>query len=137
MTTNKENWGYPNTVWFGNGRIRDLAKACKHLNIKKPLLITDKDLVKNEMILNAVESNKKDSVTTAIFSDLKGNPLGSYVKNGVEKFKNGNHDGIIAFGGGGRRTVDKITGFGGGGWRGERDCVQYCSTRSHAGKTWQ
>ena len=57
MTTNKENWGYPNTVWFGNGRIRDLAKACKHLNIKKPLLVTDKDLAKNEMILNAVESN--------------------------------------------------------------------------------
>ena len=83
MTTNKENWGYPNTVWFGNGRIRDLAKACKHLNIKKPLLVTDKDLVKNEMILNAVESNKKDSVTTEIFSDLKGNPLGSHVKNGV------------------------------------------------------
>ena len=22
-----ENWGYPNAVWFGNGRIRDLAKA--------------------------------------------------------------------------------------------------------------
>ena len=107
MTTNKENWGYPNTVWFGNGRIRDLAKACKHLNIKKPLLVTDKDLVKNEMILNAVESNKKDSVTTEIFSDLKGNPLGSHVENGVEKFKNGNHDGIIAFGGGSSLDVGK------------------------------
>ena len=35
MTTNKENWGYPNTVWFGNGRIKDLSIACKHLNIKK------------------------------------------------------------------------------------------------------
>jgi len=32
-----ENWGYPNTVWFGNGRIADLPKACKILNIKKPL----------------------------------------------------------------------------------------------------
>ena len=107
MTTNKENWGYPNTVWFGNGRIKDLAKACKHLNIKRPLLVTDKDLVKNEMILNAVESNKKDSVTTEIFSDLKGNPLGSYVKKGVEKFKKGNHDGIIAFGGGSSLDVGK------------------------------
>ena len=27
-----ENWGYPNTVWFGNGRITDLPKACKILN---------------------------------------------------------------------------------------------------------
>jgi alcohol dehydrogenase class IV len=42
MTTNKENWGYPNTVWFGDGRIKDLSKACEHLNIRKPLLVTDK-----------------------------------------------------------------------------------------------
>ena len=102
-----ENWGYPNAVWFGNGRIRDLAKACKHLNIKKPLLVTDKDLVKSKMILNAVESNKKDSLTTEIFFDLKGNPLGTHVEKGVEKFKNGNHDGIIAFGGGSSLDVGK------------------------------
>ena len=75
MTTNKENWGYPNTVWFGYDRIKDLSKACNHLNIKRPLLVTDKDLAKNKMILSAVESNKKNSVVTEIFSDLKGNHL--------------------------------------------------------------
>jgi len=82
-----ENWGYPNTVWFGNGRIADLPKACKILNVKKPLLVTDKDLAKTNMVLNAIETNKKNSLPTEIFSDLKGNPLGSYVQNGVEKFK--------------------------------------------------
>jgi alcohol dehydrogenase class IV len=71
------------------------------------LLVTDKDLVKNKMILSAVKANKKDSVVTEIFSDLRGNPLGSHVKNGVEKFKNGNHDGIIAFGGGSSLDVGK------------------------------
>ena len=59
------------------------------------------------MILNAVESNKKDSLTTEIFFDLKGNPLGTHVEKGVEKFKNGNHDGIIAFGGGSSLDVGK------------------------------
>ena len=102
-----ENWGYPNTVWFGNGRIADLPKACKILNIKKPLLVTDKDLAKTNMVLNAIEVNKKNSLPTEIFSDLKGNPLGSHVQNGVEKFKNGNHDGIIAFGGGSSLDVGK------------------------------
>ena len=53
------DWGYPNTVWFGNGRIKDLAKACRVLGIKKPLLVTDKDLAKNEMILNAVKPKSK------------------------------------------------------------------------------
>ena len=79
----KENWGYPNTVWFGIGRSNDLSKACKMLNNKKPLLVTDKDLAKKEMVINIIEENKKKNLFIDIFSDLKGNPLGSNVKNGV------------------------------------------------------
>ncbi len=102
-----ENWGYPNTVWFGNGRINDLPKACNTLNIKKPLLVSDKDLAKTNMILSALDTLKKNSFAAEIFSDLKGNPLGSNVKKGVDKFKSGNFDGIIAFGGGSSLDVGK------------------------------
>jgi alcohol dehydrogenase len=102
-----ENWGYPNTIWFGNKRINDLHKACKILNIKKPLLVTDKDLAKTTMVTKTIEANKKNHLLTAVFSDLKGNPLGSSVKRGVEVFKNGDHDGIIAFGGGSSLDVGK------------------------------
>ena len=101
------NWNYPNTVWFGNGRIKDLAKACKILNINKPLFVTDKDLVKTKMVENALEINKKANLPTTVFSDLKGNPLGSSVKNGSEIFKNGNYDGVISFGGGSSLDVGK------------------------------
>ena len=69
---------YPNTVWFGVGRFNDLTKACKILNIKKPLLVTDKDLAKTQMIAKVVDINKKASIPTKIFSDLKGNPSVSY-----------------------------------------------------------
>jgi len=89
MTTNKENWGYPNTVWFGDGRIKDLSKACKHLNIKKPLLVTDKDLAKTQITTKVIDINKKAKIATEIFSDLKGNPFGSHVQKGVEQFKKG------------------------------------------------
>ena len=101
------DWGYPNTVWFGNGRIKDLPKACKVLDIKNPLFVTDKDLVKTKMAEETLEINKRVKLPTAIFSDLKGNPLGSQVKKGVEVFKNGNHDGVIAFGGGSSLDVGK------------------------------
>ena len=101
------NWGYPNTVWFGNGRIKDLPKACKILGIKNPLFVTDKDLAKAKMVEDTLEINKRAKLPTAIFSDLKGNPLGSQVKKGVEVFKNGNHDGVIAFGGGSSLDVGK------------------------------
>ena len=50
------DWAYPNTVWFGVGRINDLTKACKILNVKKPLLVTDKDLAKTQMTAKAVDN---------------------------------------------------------------------------------
>ena len=58
------DWGYPNTVWFGNGRIKDLAKACKILGIKKPLFVTDKDLAKTKMVQEALEANKRANLET-------------------------------------------------------------------------
>jgi len=81
------DWAYPNTVWFGVGRIKDLPKACKILNVKKPLLVTDKDLAKTQMIAKAVDINKKASIPTKIFSDLKGNPFGSHAKKELSNSK--------------------------------------------------
>jgi alcohol dehydrogenase len=101
------NWNYPNTVWFGNGRIVDLPKACKILDIKKPLFVTDQDLAKTKMVENALEINKKANLPTTVFSDLKGNPLGSSVKKGSEIFKSENFDGVISFGGGSSLDVGK------------------------------
>ena len=49
------DWGYPNTVWFGNGRIKDLPKACKVLGIKNPLFVTHKDLAKAKIVEEAFE----------------------------------------------------------------------------------
>ena len=101
------NWGYPNIVWFGYGRINKLPNACNIFNIKKPLLVTDKDLAKTQITIKVIDINKKAKISTEIFSDLKGNPFGSHVQKGVEQFKKGNHDGIIAFGGGSSLDVGK------------------------------
>ena len=101
------NWAYPNIVWFGNGRINKLPNACNIFNIKKPLLVTDKDLAKTQITIKVIDINKKAKISTEIFSDLKGNPFGSHVQKGVEQFKKGNHDGIIAFGGGSSQDVGK------------------------------
>ena len=42
----KSNWNYPTTVWVGKNRVNDLVNACLILKIKKPLFVTDKNLVK-------------------------------------------------------------------------------------------
>ena len=52
----KINWNYPTSVWVGEDRINDLTKACKMLNVKKPLLITNKNLAKTQMIAKPVDN---------------------------------------------------------------------------------
>ena len=52
----KINWNYPTSVWVGEDRINDLTKVCKILNVKKPLLVTDKDLAKTQMIAKAADN---------------------------------------------------------------------------------
>lgn len=105
------NWNYPTTVWFGEGRIKDLYIACKNLKIKKPLFVTDKDLAKTDFIKKIISDRNLKNLSINIFSNIKGNPVGSNVDEGVQIFKKGNHDGVIACGGGSGLDVGKAIAF--------------------------
>jgi len=108
---NNSNWNYPTTVWFGEGRAKDLYIACKNLNIKKPLFVTDKDLAKTNLVKKITGDSNLKKLSINIFSNIKGNPVGSNVEEGVKVFKKGNHDGVIAFGGGSGLDVGKAIAF--------------------------
>ena len=107
----KYNWNYPTTMWVGENRIKDLGSACKNLNIKKPLLVTDSGLAKSDLIKNALSSLKKEEIHVELYSDVVGNPTGTNVNEGVECFKKNNCDGVIAFGGGSGLDVGKAIAF--------------------------
>lgn len=94
------SWNYPTRVLFGPGRIRELPEACKALGIGRPLLITDAGLKDNPITKNAVDINKAAGLETAVFADIKPNPTGKNIEDGVKAYKEGKHDGVIAFGGG-------------------------------------
>ena len=80
----KFNWNYPTNMWVGENRINDLSIACKDLNIKKPLLVTDSDLSNSEIVKKTLENL---DVTTEVYSNVKGNPSGTHVKEGVNFYK--------------------------------------------------
>ena len=94
---NNSNWNYPTTVWFGEGRVKDLYLACKNLKIKKPLLVTDKDLGKSDLVKKITNDQNLKKLSINIFSNIKGNPVGSNVDEGVQVFKKGNPSTDIAF----------------------------------------
>ena len=107
----KYNWNYPTTMWVGENRIKDLSLACKNLNISKPLLVTDNNLSKSNIVKNILSKLKSDNFLVESFSDLEGNPTGTDVKNGVSYYKKKQCDGVIALGGGSALDVGKAIAF--------------------------
>ena len=111
MNNTKYNWNYPTTIWVGQNRIKDLSLACKKLNISKPLFVTDRDLVKSNMVKKTLLDLKKENLSFETFSNVSGNPCGSHVEEGVNFFNQKKCDGVIAFGGGSGLDVGKAIAF--------------------------
>jgi alcohol dehydrogenase class IV len=104
-------WNYPTHVRFGPGRIQELPDVLRSAIIRKPLFVTDPGLAKMPIVTEALALLEKAKVPHAVFSDLKPNPVESNLKAGIEVFKKGQHDGVIAFGGGSALDLGKLIAF--------------------------
>lgn len=100
MTTLRGDWNYPTSIRFGAGRIAELPDACKSLGMRRPLLVTDPVLALLPMIREAVASCRTSVLDCEVFSGVQANPVEANVDQGVHAYREGAHDGIIAFGGG-------------------------------------
>ena len=107
----KFNWNYPTTVWVGENRVKELSDACLDLNIKKPLFVTDKDLINLPFVKDIFSENKKKFDDLKVYSNFTGNPIGENVEEGVIEFKKNNCDGVVAIGGGSALDVGKAIAF--------------------------
>ena len=105
------NWSYPTKIRFGVGRIAELPAACKELGFKRPLFVTDPGLANLPMVQNAIASLKAAGLATALYSDIRSNPVAKNVEDGIKVFRDGKHDGVIAFGGGSALDAAKTIAF--------------------------
>ena len=93
-------WNYPTAMRFGAGRIAELPAACRAAGIARPLLVTDPGLASLPMVQEALARNAAAGLPTGLFADIKSNPIGKNVADGLSAYRAGGHDGVIAFGGG-------------------------------------
>ena len=105
------NWTYPTTIKFGAGRINELPDACKSAGINKPLLVTDKVLVELDITSKALNELEKNNLQAKLFSNVDPNPNEINLEDGIEVYKSGQHDGVIAFGGGSSLDLGKMIAF--------------------------
>ena len=108
---NNTNWNYPTPIWFGLNRTAEIKLALKELSISKPLIVTDPQFSENENFKKMIEHLSKNSIQFSIFTDIKGNPTGKNVSDGVLKFNADANDGVIAIGGGSALDAGKAIAF--------------------------
>lgn len=102
------NWSYPTTIRFGAGRIGELAEACATAGISKPLLVTDKGLATLPVTQTTLDILDAAGLGRAMFSEVDPNPNEGNLAAGIAAYKEGNHDGVVAFGGGSGLDLGKL-----------------------------
>jgi alcohol dehydrogenase class IV len=104
-------WNFPTRVITGAGRIAELPDACRANDIAKPLLVTDQGLAGTALIAGVVARLREAGIPVGVFSGVKSNPTDSNLQAGIDAFKAGGHDGVVAVGGGSALDVGKCVAF--------------------------
>ncbi len=105
------NWSYPTAIRFGAGRIAELAEACASSGMTKPLLVTDRGLASLPITAQALDVLEAAGMGRGLFADVDPNPNEKNLAAGVAAFKAGDHDGVVAFGGGSGLDLGKMVAF--------------------------
>ena len=107
----RANWNYPTTVWFGPGRIADLPAACAEVPMRRPLIVTDPLFSGLQVMADIRAALTEAGIASGIFDKLQGNPTSRNLDDGIAAYRAGNHDGVIALGGGSALDVGKTIAF--------------------------
>ena len=90
----------PKFMNIGGGQIKSVTNILKKINRKNPIIITDKTMVKLNIIEPLEKALTDMQIRYKIFDDTMPEPTAKSIENGVSALKNGSFDCIIAFGGG-------------------------------------
>ena len=95
-----QNWTFPVPIRYGPGRIKELSEICQTKGIKKPLVVTDNGSKNLKFIENILTDLEDHQLKPGFFSNISPNPRDTEILEGKLIFNKGDHDGIIAIGGG-------------------------------------
>lgn len=105
------NWSYPTAIRFGAGRIAELAEAVGAAGMQRPLFVTDPGLAGLPVVAKALSVLEAAGLPHAVFSKVDGNPTLANLDEGLSAYRAGQHDGVIAFGGGSAMDIGKTIAF--------------------------
>ncbi|MEM7179963.1 MAG: iron-containing alcohol dehydrogenase [Spirochaetota bacterium] len=100
-------FNFPTIIRYGSGAMQEIATVLQQHGFQRPLLVTDTEIAKLDILQQTLQAIAKARVDCAVFSELSGNPLVSHVESGKMAYLEHKADCIIAFGGGAAMDVAK------------------------------
>ena len=90
----------PRIMLVGGGAVAELPGVLAKLGLSRPLVVTDPYMVGSGLVRRCVDPLEAAGLAVAVFSDTVPEPTDTVVDAGVAALAGGEHDCLIAFGGG-------------------------------------
>ncbi|MEG3592730.1 MAG: iron-containing alcohol dehydrogenase [Pseudomonadota bacterium] len=103
------DWTFPVPIAYGPGRFEELPDHCHRLGLSSPLIITDCGTASLGFVADAADLLARAGIVSTVFHNISQNPTEIDVRNAHSVFRSGNHDGVIAIGGGSGMDAGKAT----------------------------
>jgi 4-hydroxybutyrate dehydrogenase len=103
-----QQFNYPTTILYGEGSLSALAGRIRG-TVKHVLVVTDATLVKAGLAAKVTEALQ--GVRVSVFDGTHPNPVEEDVEKGLEAYKAGGCDALIALGGGSPMDTAKVIRF--------------------------
>ena len=105
------DWEFPIPIAYGPGRLNEISDFCNKFKISNPLIVTDKGSKKLPFVNRLAALLENASIKSKLFYGISPNPRDNEINAGCIAYREGNHDGIIAIGGGSALDGAKAIGM--------------------------
>ena len=95
-----QDWSFPIPIVYGLGRLAEIGQRCIAMGVHRPMIVTDRDSKDLPFMSELCRYLADANLSFSIFSDISPNPRDNEIGSGRYKFRSGEHDAVIAIGGG-------------------------------------
>ncbi len=95
-----QDWTFPVPITYGPGRLSELPSLCLDAGTRRPLVVTDRGSKNLPYLADIQKYLTNAGLVPGVYAGISPNPRDDEIVAGKVQFKSGNHDGVIALGGG-------------------------------------
>jgi len=95
-----QDWTFPVPIAYGPGRLAEIGERCKALGLSAPLIVTDRGSRDLPFVGELHDRLTAAGLRAGLFWGISPNPRDKDIAAGQTAYREGQHDGLVAIGGG-------------------------------------